>query len=340
MEQVKRRNSVTGRRLKGALRNAYESKFAAPLRLAHFYVLYRREVAITRRVAADLGFPIAPLDQASEGAPRESATLFIFGSGPSANLLATEQLEEICKSDSIGINAWIGQRNSAGAYSFEADGLDEPPSPELVKMSAELAKKAKSQPGLKLFLLRPKRVDLAKRLVRVPGSLVRNSIMYGRVNLTTRALANVEPDLVRILRMLSHRKGRISALPDNGASVVRLICLGAILGYEKIVLLGIDLKHSVYFWEHESFAGNAGDYASFRRPSGALHDTLDTADRPFSTLDFIPALGNAIWKVFGSQVLLGTKESALEGLLPDFLWASNAHRLDQSDIPRTISSQC
>lgn len=229
--------------------------------------------------------------------------------------------DEIRRGYSVGINAWVSHPFLPNAFSFEADGIDAAPSEEILKMGEDLEEASRLDGTLDLLLLRPKSIELSKRMAKVPPSLAATSTMYGRLNLPTRKTSNLRRDLTRILTWIFRTHSAVNVVPDNGASVVRLIVIGALSGFKKIVLIGVDLNSSSYFWE-DPFAGPAlrNDFRAYQRPSAPRHDTLETDNRPFSTLDFVRELAKALREVSGTSVMVGSPDSALHDVLENFDW--------------------
>jgi hypothetical protein len=303
------------------MREIYESPLAAPLRRKHFEREMILESRRTKKVLNQLRFPSdihSGREIISSGGNR---ALFILGGGASVNKIDMHQFSEIRAGYSIGINAWVSHDFVPDAYSFEADGLMEPPSREINAMSEALMRRAESHPETRLVLLRPKHAGLSHRMVKIPDVLRKKAFMYGRQNLLTRGEAPLRQDLGRLLLENSRTFSDTRAVIDNGASIVRLMVLGMIAGFREVVLVGIDLNSSPYFWEADDVPSRylkmREDYS---RPQNLRHDTLETMNRPYSNLVFVQALASAAREVFGTQILLGTEGSALAGLLPSYRW--------------------
>jgi hypothetical protein len=221
------------------------------------------------------------------------------------------------------MNAWVSHSFVPDAYSFEADTILSPPSLEIRTMSAALSSRALSHPETLLLLLRPKSQDLLHRMVKIPESLKPRAFMYGRHNLLTRSNATLRKDLGPLL---AHRLKKLDDSPvliDNGASAVRMIEVGLFAGFREIVLLGIDLNSSPYFWEAPDASSDLQKMRGFyHRPENAEHDTLETFDRPYSNLLFIEELAHAAERHFGATLYIGTEGSSLSGKIRNYDWTS------------------
>ena len=306
------------------LRAIYESPVSAPIRKTHLEIIRSKEARETRQICSANGFTeMSPETIASLRKP-QSNTCFILGSGSSVNELPESAWKTIKTGFSIGINAWVSHDFNADAYSLEADGLDEPPSTEIQAMSDALARKARDNPETALFLLRPKRAELQKRMAIIPSALLDRSVMYGRFNLTTRNTNNLVGDLTYINRTTGPGRLPLPVVIDNGASVSRMISIAVVMGFRKVVLVGVDLNSGPYFWQANAANGRYPDLkAHYPRQSGALHDTLETVNRPFPTDKFIVALSSSLRRRFGISVSVGSEHSALSACLPLYDWSNH-----------------
>ena len=302
-------------------RGLYESRILAGFRKMHFERAVEKESHRTWSVIQPLGFNVLTTAVLARLAGKENKTLFILGSGASVNRLTDKHFDVVKRSYSIGMNAWVSHTFVPNAYSFEADTIVAPPSVEIETMSDALASRAQSHPETTLLLFRPKTPELLHRMVKVPESMKSRAFMYGSHNLLTRTDAALKRDLGSLLVNRLKNLDKSPVLIDNGASVVRMIEVGLFAGFKEIVLLGIDLNSSPYFWEagdappsHQPMRGR------YHRPQGTEHDTLETFDRPYSTLLFIQEMAQAGEREFRATVYIGTEGSSLSGKIPDYHW--------------------
>jgi|GEM_PF-655223 len=302
-------------------RGIYEAPALARFREVHFERQVDRESQRTKAVVQALGFNLLTKEALALLQGHKNKTLFILGSGASVNKLTEKNFDAVKAGYSIGMNAWVSHGFVPDAYSFEADSILAPPSLEIETMSAALARRALSNPDTLLLLFRPKTPELVHRMVKVPESLRPQAFMYGRHNLLTQTNSALRKDLGPLLVNRLKNFDTKPVLIDNGASVVRMIELGLFAGFTEIVLLGIDLNSSSYFWEAldapPEYHGMRGCY---QRPQNVEHDTLETFDRPYSSLLFIEELANAAQRYFDAGVYIGTEGSALSRTIQDYDW--------------------
>ena len=320
--QLRRRFSHFESACTNFARGAYDSQFLAVVRRSHLAALAHKESVTLREVRAGVGLSPSTPPLLLGKTDVSSKTLFILGCGSSINQLGRQHFVEMENGYSIGINAWVSHDFVPNAYSFEADRFSEPPSSELLEMSRALRDKVSVKPEIELFLLRPKRSDLMHRMVEIPPQSRDRAFMYGRVNFVSRSSKVLREDMGVVMRQRSARFGKEQVFLDNGASVVRMVGLGLVAGYEKIVLAGIDLNSNPNFWEGSDAPVQYRDMAkTYSRTPAPRHGTLETIERPFSTLSFLEAMASAAKEYFGATIFYASEGSALAGKIPKYPWA-------------------
>ena len=230
---------------------------------------------------------------------------------------------------SVGLNAWPLHPHVPHIYSFEFENDTKPLDKELRELVAMAANRASDRPS-DLMFLRPSVQKLPLVAEWLPSLAGPQLFFHGRVNLTTRQRANLGGDIKWSLERLS-RGNPNTVLLDNGASVVRMISLALLSGFKRIVLAGVDLNGSDYFWFNPDFIKKYGDFtANFPRKAAESKLTLSTDNRPFSTREFILHLAVLAEQHYGAQVFVATKEQALATDLMVFEVSKEC--LDHSDV--------
>jgi len=281
------------------------------LRFVAWKALVRREVAFLQSVSKVRALPgLVPIGFDQAFAEGGSEVFFVLGNGDSVNDLASKAFDTVAKNFSVGLNAWPLHPFVPSAYSFELwTGLGR--NQLEIHFLLALAEKKAHGTGARLWLLRPKpkEFDQLAALIRsLPG--VRFGV-YGRANISSPSLRSLDQDVGNSLRYLSH-KNRRQVLLDDGASVVRMISLGLLQGAKKIVLVGVDLTETPYFWYDRDFIDCHGDHRDIcRREPDEGADTLSTESRPFSTQDFIFSLARVAKSDFGAEIFVASPRSCL-----------------------------
>jgi hypothetical protein len=266
--------------------------------------------------AADNRFGSEGVSDAVKADQRD--VFFVLANGDSVNELRETQFRVIEKHFSVGLNAWPLHPFVPNAYGFELwEGLDR--NPREFDFLVDSACKKSNVRGSSLWLLRPRQSEfgrLEKLRSDIPALRFR---VYGRANVPTRSLGALDAELTRSFAFLARNRRLREVLIDNGSSVVRMISLGLVLGFKKIVLVGVDLNDSPYFWYDTQFIRRHGDFTDLcQREPGEGRDTLSTDTRPFSALDFIFALNRVAAARFGAEIFVSSSSSALAAGLEVF----------------------
>lgn len=308
--------------VRAALSPLIESRLASPLRSLTARRRGRRDGEGTREAARVRNAKVLEQDDlAVPAGGEESADLFILGSGPSVLELRDSDFERISTGTSVGLNSWVLHDFVPDAYGFEEMEND-----DYVSVAATISKllgetritAARPQ----ILHLRPKPHTPSRRLVTIPPALVQNLRYYGRTTVECKKIRNLEHDLTKLIEMKIKRKIPDYVLLDSGSSVARIASLGIARGFARIVLVGVDLNTSDYFFDRDqrflSNHGLSGFNPSVRRTSS--HDTEETFNRPFASSEFLVALSKASRRTGGPQIYVASASSKLAAELPVFPW--------------------
>jgi len=274
-------------------------------------------------IAADLGFGFLDIENFRLSKDKKSETLFILGSGSSVNELSENQFSHIAKHVSIGINLWVAHDFVPDAYSFEAGGFPplENEIPQMLQMGRELARPEVLLREPKVLLLRPNSPSRTSQFLPIPEALTAHTFVYGRSNVPELQIQIAERGTRDFLRSYLRFRAPRHALPDNGASVVRMIFLALALGFQKIVLAGIDLNRSSYFWYSDGAITSRPELSSiFPRPVGEHHGTTETVKRPHDTKALIVWIRRALRDFTGAQLYVASSSSSLAKDLTLYPW--------------------
>jgi hypothetical protein len=247
----------------------------------------------------------------------KNRTFFVLGNGGSVNELSQRDLDTMRAGVSVGINAWPIHPFSPTYFAFEYWRFSFTPDSELTYLVRAAEVKLAQGPTRGLLFLRPGLPASLSAVVRLSQSPSQSAAMYGRANLFAQSQGALRQDLAQILKLI--RRGRLSpsVLPDNGSSVVRMIFLGLILGFRDIVLVGVDLNGSPYFWEDPAFVPDPSVNSRYleRSPRDSI-STEQTEERPFSASDFIATLAPLAQHFLGATVSCASATSRLAHALP------------------------
>jgi hypothetical protein len=260
-----------------------------------------------------------------------SDTLFILGSGSSVLNLTDEDFDLIRQHRSVGINMWALHPFVPDAYSLEYSKNDDFRSESWIQLEKALNREEVRTRNPLFLHLRPSGDPPVLKKYSLPAGTQNRSIMYGRLNLIRGSEKAAQEDLK--LLMQAQRNGMLprNVVPDNGASVVRLIFLAIREGFQNIVLVGVDLDSRPYFWLDQKFGPVSPEVMSaFPRPSGEPHSTLSTDERPYQNDVFIRLIAQLAPDFAGAKIFVGSKDSALASSLDVFAWNPAAPNIGAS----------
>ena len=257
----------------------------------------------------------------------EASRFFILGSGDSVNDLTSQQFAVMDHQTSVGLNIWVAHNYVPNLYSFEGGSF--PASDEEIHhrrfLSSRLLAHSISEKKPAVLQLVPKAPHDGSQLVELPPDVRSRSALVGRVNLPkSRSSAGLRRDLSIILRLLQLKIVPPDVFPDSGASALRMIFYGFQQGFQEIVLVGVDLNATPYFWCAD---GREREFAELRqlfpRPKSDTHDTLLTDNRPYSAKEFIVTLADVLRSKFGVNVWAGSPRSSLANKIGVFDWVGD-----------------
>ena len=244
-------------------------------------------------------------------------TLFILGSGPSVNQLTEENLKEMHSQRSVGINNWPIHPFVPDFYAFESvshvgDGRD------LSRAFRLLNSRLRGRDTVPVLLLRLRSAGQVAQLEQLQPRLRKFLFYYGRISPATRLDKNLPDDIATVLAL--SKNSHPGVVVDSGASVVRMVSIGLLLGLRNFVLVGVDLVGNDYFWESSGFFLDEGMSLPANNQSGDVHETMRSDTRPFSASVMLQALSNQVSRHTGGQLYVSSPTSRLATFLPVFPW--------------------
>lgn len=266
-----------------------------------------------------------------ESVAREKAakTLFILGTGASALDVTRDQWDVVNDNVSIGIGAWtlhpfvpdflaLEHIDNSG---FEYAGAGETPYERSYRLALEgwYDRREVQEKGARVLMFRPPDATGFHRLTPLgglPSSAIR---LYGRTGSFSNNQRSLKGELESYF--LLKKLGVVPfALPfDTGSTVVRLIVLGALSGFHNIVLLGVDLRDSKYFWEADpSYLEAKGLGALFSQETSAVH-SVEVINR-IPTSVALQVLAQLAMQHFEINLGVGSASSWLSTCLPVYDW--------------------
>ena len=281
------------------------------LDLIRFYLAYKKE----KKVGMKYGIPSFIFSKAKEPSNRDKV-FFILGSGSSINLLNEKDWELIRHNCSIGINRWITHPFEPNYLITEGSRVADIGSPEY-KWDEQYIQ-IYGENSRSTILLK----DIAKSYKNWQSfsTLGFNKVFVipklsipGRTNNSQR----------RTLQILRRLRIANNYPLFSRSSVILAMSMGYLLGFKKIVLCGIDLKNSSYFFEDKNFKSHP--LIPIPPSSGQLnkqkmHSTINPEINPITTDQSIIDFHEQILLKSGVDLFVHSTESLLFPAIPVYDW--------------------
>ena len=247
---------------------------------------------------------------------KKSETLFILGGGPSISSLTEKNFKAIADSDSMGFNHWMQHRFVPNYYLLQIDE-DAESREEMIRAIKE---KRQEYQSCNVYL----RGDHNRLWPEIVNEIL--DLGFGRrpmkhlpeFPISPESSISVESQIKFLDNLGILNSGEISRYVPKPAGTVGLcICLGLQLGYENIVLLGVDMNDQNYFFDRTGHRGVRARIRSWLLPKKGTF-----LDKGFgsSHREWIIGLAKYFESKKGVKVWLGTDGSSLSGELDDWQW--------------------
>lgn len=248
---------------------------------------------------------LIPLNTQLSKNHKRSDTLFILGSGSSINQITDKQWNTIEQHDSIGFNFWIVHDFVPDFYKFELDLSEKNKRTDYYYQILD-----KKWELYKNKIIIYNHFDSKKDVpVQILQKLADNKIYYPRyIYIPGREIKSFNMSM-KFLKMFEKYILNRPCLFAKRSSITLLISLALMWDYKKIVLCGIDLNNSKYFYDDayykEKYPGlNSGQ-------SGLVHMSFDSKKNPFTIDKIIMCINDIMIQNTGKQLLVLNKSSAL-----------------------------
>lgn len=201
------------------------------------------ETNVGARISAHfLGLPL--LAELGVTGRRTSDTAYLLGSGASIAAMSDRRWDQIERGDSFGFNFWLAHDLVPTFYAYELGMRTR--APLFRELGERRADAYKSAPKL-LTNVWPGRHDEVRAL---PESFIAGTYITPTVSMHARTDDELRAEIQRLRRSRMLASGRaIDVLPKYRATLSMLVVLASQMGYERIVLCGVDLDDPRYFFE-------------------------------------------------------------------------------------------
>lgn len=246
---------------------------------------------------------------------KKSDTIFILGSGSSINEYSSKQWEDISNNDSLGFNFWILHDFVPTFYMFELPGDEDAKEFYLEKVRVKSL-----EYGSTLIFLKEGNKG-KKGVMNLPAELRSKVRTLFNPTLPIIKAKHIDFALQVMLKFLSiFKKTEMLIVFNKRASLFSAIIFSYLVGYKKIVLCGIDLNNSNYFYDSNAtnFQNNLKQPKESINPENK-HKTDDTKYGEVTISKLVERIDKVILKPNNISLYIGTTNSALSSLLP-YYW--------------------
>lgn len=250
---------------------------------------------------------------------KSSSKIFIIGSGASINKITKRQWQEINENDSFGFNfSFINRDHTPTFYASEAmAGIDlntSGRSPVAEKFYTEFKKE------------RERFKNVPKILSDLEPDRLQHFLNYGRdvldenlylVN-TVNGLARTSSEFKQLIKFykskgIFDKKTHIDEVFKFRATLSMAISLSINLGYEEIILCGIDLNDPRYFYQDKNMYPDTPAFRS--SPNTPKHSTLFKRELYVSIDEVVKYMNLEICKPKNIKLFVQNPDSALSNFL-------------------------
>lgn len=308
-----------------ALRRFFKGLFRGPLypilfalmmgyRLLHLWRTYRALEQLS-------GLKRMTLEE--DDLAREGEEFFVLGCGASVNEYTPSQWDRIAANRSLGINYWVYHDFAPDFLMFEMMGNFEP--------GLETIRQREKDFNATRFIAKGNYCDLKKyqdyemRMKMLPESIHKQTFLVKDFPLP----GDTDETFAWTLRWLDRRgffdvkKGGLW-LCQKRASVMMAIVLGIKLGFKKIVLCGIDLSNTAYFYDEKDYHAKGYPMADMGQ-TGKVHETDATQWGTLKVSDAIFIMQREICAPRGIEITVAAQSSGLYPRIDAFDWSSRGN---------------
>lgn len=263
----------------------------------------------------ELGLP--PLDPNPIRQRKSSDTLFILGSGSSVLSYTEEEWRTVAAHDSLGFNYWILHPFVPTHYIFELTKLDW----DVECIRKNLAERVDFTRQSSIYMKDAERFDLqaiieaVRDLPPFAGDPLR---LLWEAEIPGDTLQDFSRALIGMGRAGCFSGGRLWAVPKKRATLFFAISLAVRAGYKRIVLCGVDLNNTNYFFKTEGFSAPSNLCIPPDYQSGPIHKTNDPVHGEVTISVILDLFDRIVLQPRGIALSVAKSSSALHPRFPAY----------------------
>ncbi|KHF38711.1 hypothetical protein [Halalkalibacter okhensis] len=235
---------------------------------------------------------------------KKSDKLFILGSGSSINDITAEQWGHINEHDSIGFNFWVVHDFVPTFYVYE-ENLELNRNQVFYNILNERKADYINTP---LIVKDVEYKGLSTDLI--PSELIDNIYLSTEIVIPYSNEYHVEKFLNKGKDFFeSQNSHSVNLLLKKSASISYLLHLSQVLGYKEVILCGIDLNNSLYFYEHESYKSKVTPIQDYE--TSKVHPTNIRTESNLPIEIVVNLIKNTYLKDSNMKLYVASKKSSL-----------------------------
>lgn len=242
---------------------------------------------------------------------RKSDKLFILGSGASINNLSLVEWEYIKKYDSVGFNFWLVHEFVPNFYVYEESYIT-----ERNEIFYQILNMKKEQYKNTPFLIKDVELKYTK-LLNIPNDIKHNFYLASCLFLQGSSLKKqyFNRILLEVDKFLQKKnKNNIQFSFGRKASLSYLVFLAYLLGYKEIILCGVDLNNTDYFFDHDFYVNSLKPINA----KGAKHATNqinNSSDLDMTIAEILHGINTTLLEPKGIKLMVSNPNSALVSVM-------------------------
>lgn len=246
---------------------------------------------------------------------KKSDTLFVLGSGSSVNMITENQWREIGRCDSIGLNFWVLHDFAPTYFCFE-EASDSARRDIFYSTLSKRVDEFRGTPFIAKNLL-----DSVISFDRIPRPLRDDIFLSADFDVQIRGRDEVLQRYLETLgglRRLRRARG-LCCLYRITASISYLLFFALYAGYSRVVLCGVDLSDSKYFYEEnvDHFLKKGLAVPTSNQPAG-VHSTAQRTPTKVPITEVIQTLDERVLRPAGVELFVAKKYGALTAICPTY----------------------
>jgi hypothetical protein len=267
---------------------------------------YRKLSPIVRELA------LPPLDPNPLRHRKSSDTLFILGSGASMLGYTADQWDEIGRHDSLGFNFWTLHPFVPTHYVFEFSKEED--DRLWACLVRNLEQRTDVVAGSAIYVKDAERYDqeVVRKAIKALPCRESNPVhILWDADLPGDSVAEFAAAVSSLSRTGCFSAGRYWAVPRNRATVFCAVNLAVRAGYRKIILCGVDLNNSGYFFESPDHVAPPGLCIPPMPPQSSVHRTNDPAHGALTISAILDIFDLMVLQPRGIELRVAKETSAL-----------------------------